>query len=268
VLLSNVLKHAAGHVSGAIAISQAVATDLQKVLPATPVFTILNAIDTDHFSPAPADAALLDQLAQLAPAPLGTVRVGLVATYARWKGQDVFLDAIAKLPPNLCARFYIVGGSIYHTAGSQFTRDELQARATELHVNDKLGFIDFQSDPLAVYRALDVIVHASSKPEPFGRTIVEAMACGRPVIVSSSGGAAELFTDNVDGVGISPGNADQLALALHRLIDHRDQRGAMALAARATAVRRFNRPRLGPEFLDAYRQLLENKSGFPAADIF
>jgi glycosyltransferase involved in cell wall biosynthesis len=252
---AKILKHAAGHVSGAIAISQAVANDLTKVLPATPVFTILNAVDTDHFSPADTDGAMLDQLAGLEPAPAGTVRVGLVATFARWKGQDIFLDAIAKLPPDLPARFFIVGGSIYHTAGSQFSREELQARAASLGVTGKVGFIGFQKDPLNIYRALDVMVHASSRAEPFGLTIVQAMACGKPVIVSNSGGAAELFTQNLDGIGVRPGNADDLASAISALVRNAAQRSTMGASARETAVRRFNRARLGPEFLAVYQQI-------------
>jgi glycosyltransferase involved in cell wall biosynthesis len=256
-LLSNVLKHAARHLSGAIAISQAVADDLKKVLPGTPVFTVLNAIDTDHFSPAAEDGSVLDRLAGLSPAEPGTVRVGLVATYARWKGQDVFLEAIARLLPAAPpVRFYIVGGSIYHTSGSQFSLDELRNRAAVLGVAEKVGFVGFQTDTLSIYRALDVMVHASSKPEPFGRTIVEAMSCGRAVIISNSGGAAELFTENVDGVGVRPGNADDLAAAMAGLIGDAARRDALGKAARETALQRFSRSRLGPEFVSIYQRLI------------
>jgi glycosyltransferase involved in cell wall biosynthesis len=257
-LLSSVLHHAAGRVSGAIAISQAVANDLKTVLPRTPGFTALNAIDTDHFTPShPQDLQLLDRLASLPPAPPGILRIGLVATYARWKGQDIFLEAIAKLPASSPARFYIIGSSIYHTAGSQFSREELQQRALYLGVAERLGFIDFQPDPVAIYRALDVVVHASSKPEPFGRTIVEAMACGRAVIVSNSGGAAELFSEGIDALGVRPANADDLAAAMARLINDAPLRIALGNTARQTAIHRFNRSRVGPEMLSIYQQIID-----------
>jgi glycosyltransferase involved in cell wall biosynthesis len=260
-LLSSVLRHAASNVSAAIAISHAVATDLKTVLPQTAVFTVLNAIDTDHFTPAAADPKLLDQLAGLPTAAPGTIRIGLVATYARWKGHDIFLEAIAKLPPDLAARFYIIGGSIYHTAGSQFSRAELEARAAALGITAHLGFIPFQPDPLPIYRALDVMVHASSKPEPFGLTIVQAMACGRAVIVSNSGGAAELFSENIDALGVRPGNPDDLAAAMSKLIWDWDLRFSLASAARQSALRRFSRARLGPEMLAIYQRVAENAPG-------
>ena len=62
-----------------------------------------------------------------------------------------------------------------------------------------------------MFRALDVVVHASTKPEPFGRVIVEAMSCGRAVVVAKDGGAAELFEDGVSALASPPGDASALA---------------------------------------------------------
>ena len=85
-------------VAGGIAISDAVRRDVEAVLPGLAISVVRNAVDTDHFAPADRDGAELDRLAELEPARPGVVRVGLVATYANWKGQDVFLDALARLP--------------------------------------------------------------------------------------------------------------------------------------------------------------------------
>ncbi|HUR53224.1 MAG TPA: glycosyltransferase, partial [Gemmataceae bacterium] len=171
---SGLLRKASGRVRTAVAISRAVAEDAARVLPGVPVAVVPNAVDVSHFRPGPGDD--LDRLAGLPPATPGTVRVGLVATYARWKGQLVLLDA-ASLCRELPVRWYVVGGAIYHTA-AQFTEDELRAAAKERGVADRVAFVGFQPDPVGVYRALDVVVHASTQPEPFGLTITEAMACG------------------------------------------------------------------------------------------
>jgi glycosyltransferase involved in cell wall biosynthesis len=96
-------------------------------------------------------------------------------------------------------RYFIVGGPIYQTQGSQYAAWELGGVAPRLA--DRVGFIPFQSDTASVYCALDVVAHASTKPEPFGRTIAEAMACGRAVIAMEAGGTAELFVHKIDAFG-------------------------------------------------------------------
>ena len=202
--MARALRWACKGVSRAIAISEAVARDAGAILKGVPVTVVYNAVDTAQFVPGPGDGAWLDRLAGLPAAGDGTIRVGLVATYARWKGQDLFLRAIGHMQSVRPARFYIVGGPIYKTKGSQFSHSELRDLACELGVADRLGFVPFQADTADAYRALDVVVHASTHPEPFGRTIVEAMACSRPTVVSRAGGAAELFTDGEDALGWRP----------------------------------------------------------------
>jgi glycosyltransferase involved in cell wall biosynthesis len=257
--------------AGGIAISDAVRRDTQAVLPGLAVSLVSNAIDTDHFCPAAHDCegssagaitpaaagAELDRLAGLAPSEPGVVRVGLVSTYANWKGHDVFLDALARLPSTAAGatspvRGYIVGGPIYATAGSQFTRDELEHRAAQNGLAGRVGFIPFQADPADVYRMLDLAVHASTRPEPFGLTIAEAMSCGKPVVVAAAGGAAELFTPGHDGLGHTPGDAAGLAAAIARLAADPALRARLGTNARRTAVERFSHERYGPEIAALY----------------
>jgi glycosyltransferase involved in cell wall biosynthesis len=255
--MSRLLGRAARRVAGAVAISRAVAEDARTVLPRLPIAVVHNAIDGEVFAPGPGQGAWLDQLAGLPPAPAGVVRVGLVAAFARWKGQDVFLDAASRLaarPPERPIRFYVVGGPLYQTRGSQWSPDELRGRGAGLLGRGALGFVPFRQDTAPVYRALDVVVHASTQPEPFGRTIVEGMACGRAVIASRAGGAAELFTPDHDALGVPPGDAEVLAAAIADLVSDPARRARLGAAARATAVARFRRERLGPQVLDAYRR--------------
>jgi glycosyltransferase involved in cell wall biosynthesis len=255
-LMSRLLGWATGAAAGAVAVSRAVADDARRVAGRLPVAVVANAVDTDHFAPGPGDGDALDRLAGLAPAPQGAVRVGLVATFARWKGQDVFLRAAeraVRLLPGRPLRFYVVGGPIYRTQGSQWSEAELRELGNHLLAEGRLGFVPFQQDPAPVYRALDVVTHASTLPEPFGLTIAEAMACGRAVVVSRAGGAAELFTPARDAVGVPPGDADAMAAALASLADDPARRAALGEEARRTATARFRRDRMGHELLAAYR---------------
>lgn len=250
--------------AGGIAISEAVRRDAATVLPGLPISTVRNAVDTDHYVPADRDGAGLDRLAGLAPAGPGTVRVGLVATYANWKGQEVFLDALARLlasDSGPTVRGYIIGGPIYATAGSQFTRDELERRATANGLAGRVGFVPFQTDPADVYRMLDVAVHASTRPEPFGLTITEAMSCGKPVVVAAAGGAAELFTPGHDGLGHAPGDEMGLAGAMARLVADPALRTRLGANARRTAVEQFSQERYGREMAALYAACCRDPAG-------
>jgi glycosyltransferase involved in cell wall biosynthesis len=236
-----------------VGVSHAVADDAARVLgPGVAVETVYNAVDLARFAPGPGAGAWLDALAGLPTAAPGTVRVGLVATYARWKGHDVFLEAVARVDRALPARFYVVGGPLYRTGGSQFSPGALRARAEGLGLSDRLGFVAHQSAPEAVFRALDVVVHASTRPEPFGRVIVEALACGRAVIAARAGGAAELFDDGTTALGCPPGDPDALAAAVSRLVAVPELRRTLGEAGRRAAVERFDRDGLAGAWARVY----------------
>jgi glycosyltransferase involved in cell wall biosynthesis len=261
-LLPMALRRLRRRATGVIAISEAVAADARAVLPGLPVQVVYNAIDVDHFAPG-GPAAALDTLAGLAPLGADGIRVGLVATYATWKGHDLFLEAAARALASLRGqrvRFYVVGGPIYATPGSQVSAVELRKKAASLRLSDRVAFIGFQNDPAPVYRALDVFVHASTRPEPFGRTIVEAMGCGRAVIASRAGGAAELFTHDSDAIGFTPGSVGELADAIVFLVNNDQRRALLGERARRTAVERFSRARLGPEVVEAYERFRSERA--------
>jgi glycosyltransferase involved in cell wall biosynthesis len=237
--------------------SASVAADATRALAnGTRVVTVRNGVDLDRFSIGGARANL-DAMSGLPQAPANTVRVGLVATLARWKGHETFLQAIARLPPDLPVRAYIVGDAIYQTEGSQFSLGELRQLARSLGVADRVGFTGFVHTPEAAFRALNVVVHASTAPEPFGLVIAEAMACGRAVIVSNAGGAAEIVTPGVDALVHAPGDAGDLSAQIAALAGDAELRTRIGRAARATAERSFDRARLAAELIPVYRAVLE-----------
>ena len=252
-VMARLLRWSARRKVRGVGVSRSVAEDVKSVLgPAFPVDPVYNAIDLSRFSPGPGNGAWLDAQSGLGPAPEGTIRIGLVATFARWKGHEVFLKAVARLSNALPARFYIVGGPLYKSAGSQHSAEGLKTLAGELGVLDRVGFAGHQEEPADVFRALDVVVHASTRPEPFGRVIVEAMACARAVVASRTGGAAELFEDGVSAIGTAPGDPDALAEALARLINDRELRNRLGAAGRREAEARFDRSRLARQWTSVY----------------
>jgi glycosyltransferase involved in cell wall biosynthesis len=255
-IMAHVLRAVAPRVRGLLAISRSVVDDAARALRRDDVTLVYDAIDTDCFVPG-GPRVDLDALAGLAPAPAGVVRIGLIATYARWKGQDIFIDAAAEYArsggPE--ARFYVIGGPAYDTDASQFTVAELRTRVVARGLADVVGLVPFQAAPERVYRSLDVAVHASTRPEPFGRTIAEAMTCGRALIAAREGGAAELVRDDVDALAIAPRDPVVLANAIRALAGDPTRRARLGAAARVTAAQRFARDRIGPEVLAAYERL-------------
>lgn len=246
-----------------VAVSRSVAEDSVRVLgPRVPVLPIYNAVDLDRFAPGPgpAEGAALDRAAGWPETPEGTVRVGLVATFARWKGHEVFLRAVALTRPAALVRYYLVGGPIYRSVGSQYGLDELKGLADALGVSGRVGFVGHQADPAAAIRGLDVVVHASTRPEPFGRVIVEGMACGRAVIAARGGGASELFDDGRTALGCPPGDPEALARAIERLAGDPGLRASLGAAGRRAAESRFDRSGLA----ERWAQLYEAADGDPA----
>jgi glycosyltransferase involved in cell wall biosynthesis len=104
-------------------------------------------------------------------------------------------------------------------------------------------------------RSLDVVVHASSEPEPFGLVIAEAMACGRAVITTASGGASELIEAGRDALVAPSGDAPALAAAIDRLAGDRVLRETMGSLARGAALTRFAPDRMAMELARVFESV-------------
>ena len=259
-LMAHLLRHHAARCALAVANSQSVAADAKAACgKRLGIKTIYNGIDLDSFAPT-GPALDLDALSGLAPATRETIKVGMLATLASWKGHETFLRAMAMLPADLPVRGYVTGGALYQTHGSQRSLSELTQLADTLGVSHRIGFTGFINEPAAAMRALDIVVHASTQPEPFGLVIAEGMACGRAVIVSEAGGASELIRAGTDALGHPPGNASLLAHCITRLATDARLRARLGRAGRHTAEQRFARARLATQLIPLYRSVVHSRN--------
>jgi glycosyltransferase involved in cell wall biosynthesis len=254
-LMRRLLSHSIGRCSAIIANSQSVEEDIAATFGCRPpTETIYNGIDLIRFNPLGARLDL-DKLAGLSPASADTVRIGLVATMARWKGHDVFLHALSMLGGRP-VRGYVIGAPIYRTAGSQYSIEQLQEVSVKLGLDGRVGFTGFVHDTAAAMRSLDIIVHASVAPEPFGLAIAEAFASGRAVVAARAGGVGEIIHENHDGCTYKPGDAAELAALLTRLVLDPKLRCRLGSAARKTAEGSFTHRRLAADLMRVYGKLL------------
>lgn len=264
-IMRRLLRAYAPRCSVIVANSRSVANDLREALGAgTRIAVVYNAVDLTRFAPV-GKLLDLDGLSGLDAAPSNTVRAGLVATGAHWKGHTTFLQALALLPSDLPVRGYVIGGPIYQTRDSQILLSELRSEAVRLGITNRVGFTGYQADIASAMRALDFVVHASIAPEPFGLVIAEAFASGRAVISTGWGGAGEIIDPENNAITHGAGDASSLAAAIKRLATDASLRDRLGRAGRVTAAKQFDRNRLGAEFSSIYQSILSSNEGDAAA---
>lgn len=170
--------------------------------------------------------------------PDGRLRVGLVGRIAPWKGQDVFIDAAARLAGDFPeAEFLIVGAPLF---GEDAFEASLHRRVADAGLGERVRFLGFRDDIWDVYRGLDVAVHASTQAEPYGNVILEAMASATPLVAAGEGGVLELVDDGRTGLLVEPGDADALAAAVARLLRSPEERRRLGAAGRRHAEANFS----------------------------
>ncbi len=171
------------------------------------VTLIHRGVDDSTFNPGAPDVGWLQALHNEYPALVGKTIVLMPGRLSRWKGQEAFLDMMTRI---VSARpdchGVVVGDADPEKA---HYRDELKQKAIALGLADKVTFVGHRSDILQFYRLADIVCHMSSKPEPFGRTLTEALASGSKVIAFDRGGATESLSacfpeglvppDDIDG---------------------------------------------------------------------
>ncbi|MEP0924619.1 glycosyltransferase [Leptolyngbya sp. ST-U4] len=161
--------------------------------------------------------------------------VGHFSRLSPWKGQHVLLNALAHCPENVAALF--VGDALF---GEQEYAKSLYQQTEALGLEKRVRFLGFRTDVVPLMSACDLIAHTSTAPEPFGRVIVEAMLCGKPVVAAAAGGAVELIEDGRTGWLSSPGDVTQLAGIIRTAQNQPNDTQAITKAAQLQARQAFN----------------------------
>jgi glycosyltransferase involved in cell wall biosynthesis len=182
------------------------------------------------------------------PAADGPVQVVMVGRLAPWKGQHVFLAAFARALAGTPHRAVVVGSALF---GEDDYAAGLLEQVRELGIADQVEVRGFSDDVEAVLAASDVLVHASTVPEPFGQVVVEGMAAGLTVLAADAGGPAEIVTHEHDGLLYPVGDVERLAGLLAAVAADPGLRARLGEAAAATAAQ-YRPEALGERFEAVY----------------
>jgi glycosyltransferase involved in cell wall biosynthesis len=224
-----------------LAVSREIADELTGGLgwPAEKVEVVYNAVDTERAA-VEAPPGLREQLGGSATRPL-------VLTPARLnpqKGHRVLLEAIAGVPD-----------ALFLLAGDGPERAPLEAQAERLGVADRVRFLGRREDVPQLLAACDVFA-LPSLYEGSSLAVLEAMAAGIPIVSSAIGGTEELIDDGRSGLLVEPGDAEELAAALRRVLGDEELRRSLAARARERVEAGLTREQMANRIAAVYRKLL------------
>lgn len=173
--------------------------------------------------------------------PAGRTVFGFPGMFVKWKGHSLFLEAFARIVkkhPDVHA--LIVGGD---PLGGSEAATELRQIAADLNISDRVTFTGPVERIDPYLEAMDVVVHASTEPEPLGLTVLEAMAAGKPVIAADSGGPAETVVPGETGLLFETGNVESLTACMASLLDSQNNWSDMGDKGRNRVALNFSHDR-------------------------
>lgn len=156
--------------------------------------------------------------------PQGAKLVAHAGALTPWKGQMAFIEAAGELLKHRNdVHFAVIGSMIYTTNSDSDYADKLKEKVLELHISDHIHFLPFMENSREIYDGIDLLVHSSLTPEPFGRVILEALYCEKPVVAARAGGALEILRlDQAKDVLHTPGDVTSLVRAIEKGLAFKD----------------------------------------------
>lgn len=163
------------------------------------------------------------------------LRVLSLSRLAPWKGQHVIVAALGRLreaAPDAAIRLTVAGAPLFGEA--QYAA-QLREQCAELGI--AATFTGHVEDVSGLLHCHDVLVHSSTRPEPFGQVVVQGLAAGLCVVATDGGGPAEIIVDGASGLLVPPDDPAALARALERIRDSAELRAGLSAHGTAAAAR-------------------------------
>ena len=165
----------------------------------------------------------------------GKFVVGHFSRLSPWKGQHILIEALGQCPQDVVV--ILVGDALF---GEQECVQDLHEKVIALGLENRVKFLGFRADIPQLMAVCDLVAHTSTAPEPFGRVIIEAMLCGKPVVAAQAGGAIELVQDGINGFLVTPGKPQELARVINNCRQESVKTANIANNAKIIASQRFD----------------------------
>jgi glycosyltransferase involved in cell wall biosynthesis len=237
----------ARHVDRVAAVSIAVLNALREYgIPEEKITVIPNAVDLRRFDPAVVER-------KIARRDLGfaehDIVIGTAGKLHVGKGVFELLHAVEGL-----AIRYPALRLLY--AGDGPERSALEQETARLSIRNRVVFAGLRNDMERMYAAMDIFVLPSTCREAFGMVIIEAMAMGKPVIATATGGIPEVVKDEQNGILVKPGDPAELADAITRLIEDTALWRRLAAEGLLTVARHYSEDTMGSAFEKMMKEVL------------
>lgn len=170
------------------------------------------------------------------------------------KGADIAIRSFKRLVnENKNLKLIIAGNGEY--------LDEAKSLVNQLDIKPNVIFTGFipNQDASKYYNAADIFIFPTLRLESFGIVIIEAMACGRPIIASNIGGIPDVIDDSINGLLIPPGNIDELTKKTLFLLKNKDFANKLAINAREKAVQKFSLEKMVEETINVFELAIASK---------
>ena len=171
------------------------------------------------------------------------ILVGLIGRIDWWKGHEYFIESIAIASrEEKSIKGLIVGGLEDNVSKkkNQEYLEKLKCKIKDLKLSDRISFTGHRNDIHKILYLLDVVVHASSNPEPFGLVIIEGMAAKKPVIATAAGGVLDIIEDKVNGILVPCKDSVAMAKAILRVVKNKEESRRISMAGYNRVIESFS----------------------------
>ena len=222
---------------------------------------VYNPLDLSSFDPKKVDG---DQFKKMFKVNGSYPLLGVVGQISAWKGLADVIRAMSKVLSSFPqARLLVVGEPKFDTASARYDNvayfKELKSLVKKLNLKKEVIFTGERSDIPQIMKAIDLLILASWE-EPFGRSLIEAMAMEKPVISTNVGGPTEIIKDRVNGVLVSPKNPQIIARTIIQLALKKKKSEEMGRRGRKEVEKRFNTDTYIAKMLNIYKKILDKRN--------